>query len=293
MNLLQMEYFQEVAKTSSITQAARTLNISQSALSIMMNKLEAEIGYPLLAKQGRNISITPYGKKVLHYSYILLHEMEDIQREFKELRGEENEWKLALGVTDSNYYGDWILNLMHDYPDLQLNVLQMARDEIYENLLIGKLDFGISNGMEYYEELDSQLLFSQPYQLLVLKNHPLARKGRITMEELVQEPLLSLPPSHKNRLIDNLSSAMHFRPNIVFEGNADIMEQMFHVGVGSILTCAHNRGQWMRSQREDYALLDIVGTSTRYEMYLVWSKNRFHTKCARMFQNYVFDYYHV
>ena len=61
MNLLQMEYFQEVAKTSSITQAARTLNISQSALSIMMNKLEAEIGYPLLAKQGRNISITPYG----------------------------------------------------------------------------------------------------------------------------------------------------------------------------------------------------------------------------------------
>ena len=48
MNLLQMEYFQEVAKTSSITQAARTLNISQSALSIMMNKLEAEIDYEVV-----------------------------------------------------------------------------------------------------------------------------------------------------------------------------------------------------------------------------------------------------
>ena len=157
MNLLQLEYFQEVAKVSSITQAAKALNISQSALSIMMNKLETEIGYPLFEKQGRNIVITPYGRNVLHYSYILLHEMEDIQKEFRELRGEENEWKLALGVTDSNYYGDWILDLMSDYPELQLNVLQMSRNEIYENLLIGKLDFGISNGMEYYEELDSQL----------------------------------------------------------------------------------------------------------------------------------------
>ena len=293
MNLLQLAYFQEVAKHQSITQAAKVLDLSQSALSIMMNKLETEIGYPLFTKQGRNIAITSYGEKVLYYSYILLHEMEDIQREFTELRGEENEWKLNLGVTDSNYYGDWILKLMNDYPELQLNVLQMSRDEIYENLLIGKLDFGISNGMEYYEELDSQLLFSQPYQLLVMKDHPLARKGHITMEELVREPLLSLPPSHKERLIDNLSSAMHFRPNIVFEGNADIMEQMFHVGVGSILTCTHNCRQWMRYPREQYGLLDIVGTSARYEMYLVWSKNRYQSKCARVFRNYVFDYYHV
>ncbi len=293
MNLLQLEYFQEVAKTSSITQAAKTLGISQSALSIMMNKLESDIGYPLLEKQGRNIIITPYGKTLLHYSYIMLHEMEDIEREFREMRGEENEWKLTLGVTDSNYYGDWILNLMKDYPDLQLNILQMSRDEIYENLLIGKLDFGISNGMEYFEQLESQLLFSQPYQLLVLKSHPFAQKGYITMEELVHEPLLSLPPSHKNRLVDNLSATMHFQPNIVFEGNADIMEQMLHVGVGSVLTCAHNRGQWMRGPRENYVLLNIVGTSARYEMYLVWSKNRYRTKCARVFQNYVFDYYHV
>lgn len=293
MNLLHMEYFQEVAKASSITQAARTLGISQSALSVMMSKLEEEIGYPLFEKQGRNIMITPYGQKVLRYSYIILHEMDDIQREFRELRGEENEWKLKLGVTDSNYYGDWILNLTNDYPELQLNVMQMSRNEIYENLLIGKLDYGISNGMEYYEELDSQLLFSQPYQLLVLNSHPLAKKGTITMEELVQEPILSLPPTHMNRMVDNLSSIMNFQPNIVFEGNADIMEQMFHVGVGSILTCAHNRGQWMRNKRGEYALLDIVSCSARYEMYLVWSKNRYRTKCARNFQNYVFDYYHV
>ena len=231
MNLLQLEYFQEVAKAQSITKAAKILGISQSALSIMMNKLETEIGYPLFSRQGRSIAITPYGKNVLYYSYILLHKMEDIQREFRELQGQETETKLALGVTDSNYYGDWLLDLMEQYPGMQLNVLQMSREEIYENLLIGTLDFGISNEMEYHGQLNSQLLFSQPYQLLVLQDHPLAKKGTITMEELTREPVISLPPSHKERMIDNLSADMHFRPNIIFEGNSDIMAEMFHAGI--------------------------------------------------------------
>ncbi len=65
MNLLQLEYFQEVAKAQSITKAAKILGISQSALSIMMNKLETEIGYPLFSRQGRSIAITPYGKKCI------------------------------------------------------------------------------------------------------------------------------------------------------------------------------------------------------------------------------------
>ena len=293
MNLLQLEYFQEVAKQESITKAAKVLNISQSALSIMMGKLEGELGYPLFIRKGRNISITPYGERVVYYSYILLNKMEDIQREFQELRGEETEKKISLGVTDSNYYGDWVIDILEDFPDLKLNVLQMSREEIYENLLTGNLDFGISNGMEYHSQLDSQMLFSQPYQLLVFQDHPLAKRRRITVEELAKEPLISLPPSHKERLIDNLSLELHFRPNIIFEGNSDIMIEMFHARVGSILTCAHNRKQWMKLPAENYAVLDIDGAAKRYEMYLLWSKHRYLSKWANAFRNYVLDYYHV
>lgn len=293
MNLLQLEYFQEVAKAQSITKAAKALNISQSALSVMMGKLENELGYPLFTKQGRNIAITPYGQKVVHYSYILLHQMDDIKREFRELRGEDNELTISLGVTDSNFYGDWILALLDKAPDLKLNILQMPREEIYNNLLTGNLDFGISNGREYHNQISSRLLFSQPYQLLVFRDHPLAEKGRISLEELAEEPLISLSPTHKERLIDNLMQETHFHPNIIFEGNPDIMTEMFHARMGSILTCAHNRKQWMRLAPENYAALTITGVATRYEMYLLWSKHRFLSKWARVFQDYVFDYYHV
>lgn len=293
MTLLQLEYFHEVAKKQSIIKAAESLGITQSSLSVTMGKLEEDLGYPLFERQGRNISITPYGKIVAHYSSIILHKMEDIQREFREIRGEESENNLSLGVIDSNYYGDWMLDLLDLYPNMQLKVLQMSREEIFYNLLNGDLDFGISNEIAHHEQIGSQLLFSYPYQLLVFHDHPLAKKGIITIEELEKEPLISLPPSHKERLVDNLSQEMHFKPNIIFEGNSDIMTEMFHARVGSILTCAHNRKQWMQLTPDHYATLDIVGVTSRYEMYLLWFKPRYLSKWARIFQNYVLNYYHV
>ena len=85
--------------------------------------------------------------------------MEDIQQDFLERRGMENKKKITVGVTDNNYYGDWVLDLLEQYPELKLNLRHMSREEIYDNLLTGNLDFGISNSVEYRNQLDSQLLF--------------------------------------------------------------------------------------------------------------------------------------
>ncbi len=293
MTLLQLEYFLRVATLQSISKAADELNISQSSLSTMMGKLEDELGYPLFERSGRNITITRYGQIVEKYSYILLNKVDDIQLEFDELQGKHNTRAISVGVTDSNYYEGWILELMKQYPEMKINLLQMSKEAICKNLQTGNLDFGISDDIDYYEQMNAQLLFSQPYQLLVFRDHPLAAKGKISVEDLVKEPFISLPPSHKERMIDNLSAELHFCPNIVFEGSPNSMLAMFQARMGSILTCAHNRRQWVELLPEQYTMLNIEGISTRYEMYLIWSKHRYLSKWARIFQKYVFDYYHV
>ena len=96
MTLLQLEYFQEVVKSGSIAKAAEILGISRSALSITLERLETDLGYPLFERKNKDIVITPYGQKVLHYSYKILHTMEDIQQDFLERRGMENKKKLQL-----------------------------------------------------------------------------------------------------------------------------------------------------------------------------------------------------
>lgn len=293
MNLLQLEYFQIVAKEGSFTKAARQLEITQSALSIMMNKLETELGYTLINRQGRHMTLTPYGELLLYYSYILLHEMEDIQLEFSELRGETGEKPIALGVTDGNFDSEWVIGFLEKHPNTAMNILEMPVEEIYHNLLSGNLNFGLVNRPNYHQQLSGQLLFSQPYQLLVLKGHPLAEKTGITIEELLREPLLALPSTYQGRLVDHLSRMAYFKPNIIFEGSQDIMIELFHARIGSILTCAHNRRKWMRLPEEQYVLLNIFGLDNRYEMYLVKSRHRYLSRHARIFQQYVCDYYHA
>ena len=62
MELLQLKYFQTVAYMEHITKASKKLNIAQPSLSLMIKRLEDEIGTPLFDRKGRNIQLNESGK---------------------------------------------------------------------------------------------------------------------------------------------------------------------------------------------------------------------------------------
>ena len=61
MDILQLKYFLEVARTEHVTHSARNLQIAQPALTQSIKRLEAELGVELFARVGRNIRLTPAG----------------------------------------------------------------------------------------------------------------------------------------------------------------------------------------------------------------------------------------
>ena len=65
MNIEYLKYFAELAKTQHYGQAAKALNISQPGLSHAIKTLEEEYGVPLFQKQGRNVSLSQYGKELM------------------------------------------------------------------------------------------------------------------------------------------------------------------------------------------------------------------------------------
>ena len=70
MNIEYLKYFAELAKTQHYGQAAKALNISQPGLSHAIKTLEEEYGVPLFQKQGRNVSLSQYGKELMKESGI-------------------------------------------------------------------------------------------------------------------------------------------------------------------------------------------------------------------------------
>ncbi len=294
MNFLQLEYFIEIVNQGSFSKAADSLDISQAALSLSYNKLEKEVNYPLLEHHKRKLTLTPYGKIFLNYCMSITHEVEDITFEFQEMNGVVNDKQVFLGIADSQYYADWLTDIYDIYPDIQLNIWQMTPSNIQKNLMTGNLDFGIISGPGIRPSLNRRLLTSQPFELLLLADHPLANRTTISADLLEDMPLISLSPTvSDNRMVDILSSELNFTPNIVFEGSQNIMTELFHSGFGGIITCAHDKRQYMVYPPEHYASLEILGTYNRYEFYLQWSSHRYFTKYNRLFRDYVMNYYHL
>lgn len=85
MELTQLRYFAEIARCEHMTQAAEKLNISQPALSHAMKSLEQELGVHLFKHSGRNITLTPYGKSFYQNVRRIFAELQNAERERREL----------------------------------------------------------------------------------------------------------------------------------------------------------------------------------------------------------------
>lgn len=65
MNIEYLKYFAELAKVQHYGKAAKILNISQPGLSHAIKTLEEECGVPLFQREGRNVSLSSYGKELM------------------------------------------------------------------------------------------------------------------------------------------------------------------------------------------------------------------------------------
>ena len=77
MTLLQLQYFETLARVLHYTHAAEELHIAQPSLSYSINELEKELGVKLFEKQNRKICLTDYGERFLPYVQKSLMLMEE------------------------------------------------------------------------------------------------------------------------------------------------------------------------------------------------------------------------
>lgn len=188
MNIEYLKYFAELAKTQHYGRAAKALNISQPGLSHAIKTLEEEYGVPLFQKEGRNVSLSLYGKE-------LMKDVEEILDAY--LRMEER----AAGLRTE----EKTVRIGSVYPLAPRTIPQMLKEfrvtfpfviynrltpEIEEGLLDGKYDIGFcsellkSDELEYYPIRESYVAAAVP------KGHPLEKRATVSLREVSCYPLV-------------------------------------------------------------------------------------------------------
>lgn len=223
MEIQQLEYFKVVAETEHMTNAAEMLNISQPALSKSISNIEQEIGVPLFDRQGRSIVLNRYGKLFLESVNTILEEYNRAKQEINALimpgYGEVSFGFIhTLGM---EIVPELMAHVHEKYPNIKFNLTQASSLNLLELLEKGDIDLCLSQRIESkMVTIEWIELWKEELFVIVPKNHPLANQESIHLNEIKNEPFVSIKKGNALRQIVDylLKDAGIAKPNITFEG---------------------------------------------------------------------------
>ncbi|MEK4520123.1 LysR family transcriptional regulator [Psychrobacillus sp. FSL W7-1457] len=192
MDLRKMYYFNATVKYRSFSRAAKALHISQPSLSNAIKALEQEMDTPLIERTTKQFQLTEMGQQFWERSKGLVAQFEVMQTELRELsKGEQLE--IRLGVIESANY--WLSQVITDYqklyPSNQLTLIDTLYNQTVRQALLGLHVHGvITNQHIVDEEIQSELLYNEPYVVLIKKDHPFAQKEQLMLKDFTEEPLI-------------------------------------------------------------------------------------------------------
>jgi len=193
MEMHQVRYFLAVARTLNFTRAADECNVSQPSLTRAIKQLEAELGGDLFRRE-RPTQLTELGQRMhplLKQCYEAAAGARLLATAFKS--GEVGALRIALThAVDLSLLIPLLNQIKRQFNRLELRFLRGSSREVAALLKKGEAELVIAAELdESWERLDSWPLFTEDFQLVLSKDHRLAKRDEIALQDLQPEQWLS------------------------------------------------------------------------------------------------------
>lgn len=208
MTLQQLMYLVTVADCGNITEAAEKLFISQPSLSAAIHNLEKEMGVTAFVRSSKGVTVTREGEELLSYARMLLEQADNMREHFgSEARRTP---KFSVSCQHYSFAVNAFVDLIKKYDADQYSFIirETQTGEILEDVANGKSEIGVIYLSEHNEEVirklikNNSLVFEEMYtatpHVFICKDHPLATKKEIEMEDLMPYPFLAFEQGNNN-----------------------------------------------------------------------------------------------
>ena len=236
MDITQLRYYLVVAELGSFSKAAARCHVSQPALSVQVQKLEARVGKLLLNRNHRRIVPTEEGQLLIKRAKEILAQIESAKSEIRNLGGGHAS-KVSFGIlpTIAPYFLTPILNsFVARCPNTRLCIHENTTDQSLQLIESGKLDLGIVSLPVREYGFETETLFSEEMLLALHPRHPLSKKRVIFTDDLRSEKFILLKEDHcfGNQVI-SFCNSHDFNPRIVFRcGQLATVQSLVEAGIG-------------------------------------------------------------
>lgn len=291
MTTIQMQYFIEVAKCESFSKAAENLYVSHQTLSNQLKALEKELGIELINRSNKRRIVLTEAGKIMFDAFSESRELfEKAYMQAKKLH-EVQKHSFIIGIQDMRLVRSYVVPLIKKMQDSSeiinleyrlgepMEMVHMLEQETVDMLIMIASD--LHKDFPYHKAI----LHEDALHLVaaVSKQHPLAKKKAITIENLEDETILMIGESYSKEAYENFQNDLivhSFTPKKVkyFNGPRAInIAVETNAGVGLLFD------ELLEEARDEICTFPFyLANATKTDMVLVWKNPKFAKTAERI-----------
>ncbi len=198
MTLSELRFVVSVAQEKNFRRAATKSFVSQPALSLAIKKIENELGILIFERNRMGISLTSVGEKIVNQAQKVLEEVEKIKAiSIVEKNDEQVDVKLGLIYSIAPYLLPSIIPLLKNTsPDIVLEAEEDITKNLINKLKEGSIDAAIIALPFDVPGIEIQMLYDEPFKVLISSKHQWSKKQKIHAKDLKHEKILLLDNTH-------------------------------------------------------------------------------------------------
>ena len=293
MDFHHLKYFTEVADKKSFSKAARTLHISQSAISRTIKALEDELGVVLFMRNAKAVELTDAGAIFLTHAKRVVFMFEHLKTDF------ENEFKLEQGtvliglppITGAPVFANLLGAFKQEYPKIELDLYEHGSKKVGISVQEGLIDLGIVCTQPKEKDFESFFLDQDPMNVIIHRDNPLSKEKTIPLKKLANESLVLYRDDFNlhDEIITNCKK-IGFQPKIVFEtSQRDLMIQTVVANLGIALLPSRLCPTKESAPRvyESVVVRPLVEPKILHVLYVIWKRGHYLSHAAQLWLDFV------
>jgi DNA-binding transcriptional LysR family regulator len=236
MQIESLQIFCDLAELKSFSRAAEKNMISQSAVSQQLGQLEKTFNTPLIDRNRKSFGLTPAGELFYNACKDVLSRYENFQSSLNFLK---NSTKSKLSIAAIYSIGmhslqSYIKKFMELYPQVYLDIEYLSAAEIYNRLLLGKIDVGLVAIPRNSPDIQVFDFVSEPLVFVCSSQHPFAKKTSLDIYMLQYQPFIAFSRNLPTRnWIDQLLLRYNVAVKPVMEfDNVETIKRVVEINAG-------------------------------------------------------------
>jgi|JI10StandDraft_1071094.scaffolds.fasta_scaffold46526_2 LysR family hydrogen peroxide-inducible transcriptional activator len=286
MEMHQLRYFAKVAELGNVTRAAEACFVSQPSLSQQITKLERELGQPLFERLGRGVRLTEAGRLFRRYADQILSLTEDARTRVAD-DADSGHITLAAIPTIAPYFLPGVLTrFAKECPKARIEIVEETTANILRLLAEGDIDLAILALPIQAEYVHTKTLFTEELLAVLPAGHPLAKKSKVSLKDLVAEPFVVLNEAHCLTGTTMSFCARHAASPLVTAKSHQLLTVLELVRLGQGVSLVPEMAV-PKGPDEGREYRSLAGDKPTRTIALAWNRMRYQTQLFKRFVTFL------